>query len=219
MDPFMTTYHNDYGNPTGEAVIERPERPPEVTKPPGVLEVRPAPGVCSCDRHDWSPHYERAKYLKETEECLMEKLLDVREERKLLDNAILHHPCGDIDDKMKSIYQISYEGKGSHHVDYRSLQTDRFDPVAVPVPMIKTGLNNGYRDPNSFRYNAMEKPQVSSPRPIDSTAVPVYEVGKFIGRSEYQDTISKMGLSNVWAMQQYREPLPSSRRRLGETCI
>lgn len=48
---------------------------------------------------------------------------------------------------------------------------------------------------------------------------PVYEVGKFIGRSEYQDTISKMGLSNIRAMQQYREPLPSTRRRLGEQCI
>lgn len=58
----------------------RPQPPPEVTKPPGVLEVRPAPGLCTCDRHDWSPHFERARYLKNAENCLMEKLLDVREE-------------------------------------------------------------------------------------------------------------------------------------------
>lgn len=58
----------------------------------------------------------------------------------------------------------------ARHVEYRSLQVDRFDPVAVPVPMINTGLSNGYRDPNSFRYNAFEKAQVSSPKPIDFTA-------------------------------------------------
>lgn len=58
----------------------RPQPPPEVTKPPGVLEVRPAPGVCNCDRHDWSPHFERARYLKNEEDSLMGKLLDVREE-------------------------------------------------------------------------------------------------------------------------------------------
>lgn len=55
----------------------------------------------------------------------------------------------------------------SRYVEYRSLQVDRFDPVAVPVPMIKIGLNNGYRDPCSFRYNAIEKTQVTSPRPLD----------------------------------------------------
>ncbi|XP_054269531.1 uncharacterized protein LOC128990905 [Macrosteles quadrilineatus] len=219
MDPFLTTYNDAYGNPTNELFVERPSPPPEVTKPPGALEVRPAAGVCTCDRHDWNIHFDRAKHLRNTEDCLMEKLLHVRKERKLLDNAILHHPCGDMDEKMKTMYQISYEGKGSHHVPYRSLQVDRFDPVAVPVPMIKTGFTNGYRDPNSFRYNAIEKSQVFSPRPIEFTAEPVYEISRFIGRSEYQDTYSKMGLSNMLAMQQYREPLPSSRRRLGERCI
>lgn len=66
-------------------------------------------------------------------------------------------------------YKLQYVSDG-RHVEYRSLQVDRFDPVAVPVPMINTGLNNGYRDPNSFRYNAFEKAQVSSPKPIDFTA-------------------------------------------------
>lgn len=38
----------------------------------------------------------------------------------------------------------------------------------------------------------------------------------FTGRSEYMDTFSKMGLSNMKNQQQYLEPQPSSRRRLGD---
>lgn len=39
------------------------------------------------------------------------------------------------------------------------------------------------------------------------------------GMSEYQDTISKMGKSIIQSQQQYTEPLPSSRRRIGDPCI
>ena len=38
----------------------------------------------------------------------------------------------------------------------------------------------------------------------------------FTGRSEYMDTFSKLGLSNMKNRQQYLEPLPSSRRRFGD---
>lgn len=48
---------------------------------------------------------------------------------------------------------------------------------------------------------------------------PFYLDDEFIGRSEYMDTISKMGLCAMKAMQQYKEPLPSSRRRIGDVCI
>lgn len=36
------------------------------------------------------------------------------------------------------------------------------------------------------------------------------------GRSEYQDTVSKIGMSIIKNRQQYAEPLPSSRRRYGD---
>lgn len=40
-----------------------------------------------------------------------------------------------------------------------------------------------------------------------------------VGRSEYQDTISKTGLSVLKSRQQFAEPLPSSRRRFGDMCL
>lgn len=111
-------------------------------------------------------------------------------------------------------------------------------PAGVPVKSPSIGLGHGYKDPTRFRYSPFPRPSVDSCPPVTFATstilkdfVRLYTINKFIlvpstveswfisktGRSEYQDSISKVGLSIIKSRQQYAEPLPSSRRRFAES--
>lgn len=59
-------------------------------------------------------------------------------------------------------------------LEYQALRADQYDPVAVPVPTIKTGLKNGYRDPTYFRYSAVTKPTIGAVKPV------VFDLGLYV---------------------------------------
>nr|CAD7446681.1 unnamed protein product [Timema bartmani] len=84
------------------------------------------------------------------------------------------------------------------------------------------GLNYAYRDPTSFRYLPIVRPNVNPSRPITFGVTP-HSCNEWFQplpvRTEYQDTISKVGRAIVKSRQQYREPMPSTRRRPDDPCL
>ncbi|KAL1116183.1 hypothetical protein AAG570_005678, partial [Ranatra chinensis] len=122
--------------------------------------------LCKCDRHSWSPHYQRAYHLKKKEQAFREAMIAVAQQRTILENEILHHPCTDSDDVLASLYQMNYSKRAFPVVGYRAMKADHDDPVINPVAMLRTGLTSGYRDPTEFRAQAMELTPVSKPPPL-----------------------------------------------------
>ncbi|RZF47063.1 hypothetical protein LSTR_LSTR011800 [Laodelphax striatellus] len=82
------------------------------------------------------------------------------------------------------------------------------------------GNNERYRDPFSFRlYSVTSAPNYKSPIENVCSGADFYNKKNMLGISEYMDTISKTGRSTMLAVQQFREPVPSSRRRMDGQCI
>ncbi|KAG7206350.1 hypothetical protein KM043_003719 [Ampulex compressa] len=136
-----------------------------------------------------------------------------------LTSKMLSSTCESDDDTMKSIYMIDYEKRGLPVTRYRRLMAAASDTIDSPIKPAVTELIDGYRDPTRFRYSAIERPTIQPAKTMNLLEVPeslsMWEE-PLTGRSEYMDTVSKMGLSNMKNRQQYLEPMPSSRRRFGD---
>nr|CAD7401211.1 unnamed protein product [Timema cristinae] len=105
---------------------------------------------------------------------------------------------------------------------FRKLMAAADSPVGVPIAPLDIGLNYAYRDPTSFRYLPIVRPNVNPSRPITFGVTPHSSNEWFQPlpvRTEYQDTISKVGRAIVKSRQQYREPMPSTRRRPDDPCL
>lgn len=177
---------------------------------------------CHCDRHDYDPMMDHYRHLAEREKRLFEDLVTLSGQMSVLAGDILDHPCDNDDPKMKTIYQIDYAKRSYPIMSYRKLGTAMDSPVGVPVKPFGVGLREGYRDPTRFRLSAIPIPRIDSPpgvtMAIQPATVAEYHVD-FPGETEYMDTISKVGRMCQLARQQYREPIPSTRRRHLDPCL
>ncbi|KAJ8965694.1 hypothetical protein NQ317_009896 [Molorchus minor] len=215
---FLTTNKQDYKWPYPKPMASRPSQPPIRTKSNNFYVATLVEPYCHCDAHLYAPEMGSYKKLAQKEKKLYEELDQISKEMAIHSNNALDHPCDTDDEKMETIYQTDYTKRGLPLQDYRKLMPAIDSPVGVPVKSEGIGLKQGYRDPTRFRYSCFIKPfvgvcpQVSfvrTPTAIDEWFAPR------TGESEYQDTISRIGLEIIKSSQQYLEPLPSSRRRVG----
>ncbi|XP_076237230.1 uncharacterized protein LOC143180999 [Calliopsis andreniformis] len=218
LENFVTVSHGDYNWPYPVPLIAKPAQPPMDT---GIRLYTPRidPEDCPCDEHGQRSDRNRYKYLADKERQIFDQLVNVNRELTNLASAMLDSGCAPIDETMKTIYKVDYGKRGLPIDDYRQLIAAVDSPYCSPFPEEVIELKKGYRDPTRFRFSAIERPHIHPPKKIHMFQVPEsFSMwgDPFTGRSEYMDTISKMGLSNMKNRQQYLEPIPSSRRRYGD---
>ncbi|KAJ3658747.1 hypothetical protein Zmor_010469 [Zophobas morio] len=221
-ETFMSNYRKDYKWPSFVPLVAKPAQPPVITKPANFYVVKLVEPFCHCDAHRYEPQMGRYKMLAEKERMLHKELECVGKEMTVLAGEVLDHPCDTYDDKMMTIYQADYNKKGLESKQYRKLMAAIDTRVGLPFDGPTITLRDGYRDPTAFRHYAIQRPRIDVCPPVTCRITPQSISDWFtplIGRSEYQDTISKMGLSLLKSSQQYAEPLPSSRRRYGDMCM
>ncbi|XP_017890968.1 uncharacterized protein LOC108631507 [Ceratina calcarata] len=218
LENFVTLTHRDFNWPYPVPLVAKPAQPPMST---GIRLYTPRidPKDCPCDEHGHESNRNRYKYLAEKERHFLDQLTMVNQEMTNLSTAMLDSNCESMDETMMSIFKTDYAKRGLPIKEYRQLQAAVDSPYCSPFPPEATEIKQGYRDPTRFRYTAIERPTIQPAKKLTLYEVPesfsLWET-PFTGRSEYMDTISKMGLSNMKNRQQYLEPLPSSRRRFGD---
>ncbi|CAL7936439.1 unnamed protein product [Xylocopa violacea] len=221
LQNFVTITHQDFNWPYPVPLVAKTAQPPMST---GIRLYTPRidPESCPCDEHGHQSNKNRYKYLADKERQFLDQLSKVNREMTNLTTAMLDSDCEPMDETMKSIYKTDYAKRGLPIKEYRQLKAAVDSSYCSPFPPEYTELKEGYRDPTRFRFTAIERPHIQPAKPISLLEVPegfsMWET-PFTGRSEYMDTISKMGLSNMKNQQQYLEPLPSSRRRLGDCTL
>ncbi|CAG2056573.1 unnamed protein product, partial [Timema podura] len=147
--------------------VGRPKRPPKDTQPrKGIYMRRPVEGACTCDGHGWEPQRDRYRCLADKERRLCSDLVALRKQMTDLCNSIMDHPCGDAETKLESLYSSDYKVKGFPNTTFRKLMAAADSPVGVPIAPLDIGLNYAYRDPTSFRYLPIVRPNVNPSRPI-----------------------------------------------------
>nr|XP_031834769.1 uncharacterized protein LOC116427956 [Nomia melanderi] len=215
---FTTITHDDFNWPYGVPLVAKPAQPPMNT---GfrVFTPRIDPEDCPCDVHGQENKKNRYKYLADKERQIYNQLIKVNREMTALTSAMLDSNCERMDETMRSVYKTDYSRRGLPIQEYRQLTAAVDSPYCSPIPTEVLEIKQGYRDPNRFRYTAIERPHIQPAKTINFFEVPeTFSLWEepFTSRSEYMSTISKMGLSNMKNRQQYLEPMPSSRRRFGD---
>ncbi|XP_054006663.1 uncharacterized protein LOC128891273 [Hylaeus anthracinus] len=215
---FVTITHDDFNWPYAVPLVAKPAQPPMST---GIRLYSPRidPEDCPCDVHGQETNKNRYKYLTEKERQIYDKLVEVNEEMTHLASAMLDNNCMPMDETMKSVYKTDYAKRGLPISEYRQLMAAVDSPYCSPIKAEILEIKDGYRDHTRFRYSAIERPYIQPAKPFNTLEVPeTFSLWEepFTGRSEYMDTFSKMGLSNMKNRQQYLEPIPSSRRRFGD---
>ncbi|XP_043261910.1 uncharacterized protein LOC122402846 [Colletes gigas] len=218
LQNFVTITSDEYKWPYPVPLVSKPAQPPMST---GIrlYTQRIAPEDCPCDVHGHDSNKNRYKYLAEKEQQIHSQLAKVNREMTNLASAMIDNDCAPIDETMMTVYKTDYSKRGLPINEYRQLMAAVDSPYCSPLKPEVTELKDGYRDPTRFRYSAIERPHIQPAKSINLHEVPgTFSLWEepFTGRSEYMDTISKMGLSNMKNRQQYLEPLPSSRRRFGD---
>jgi len=218
---FQSVMKKDYGWPYPKPLGLKPSQPPVKTKPLNFFVATLVEPFCHCDSHLYDPQLKRYEKLAEKEKQLHYELIKLNQQIATLTNEILDHPCDTDDDKLQTTYQIDYAKRGIQIAAYRKLMPAIESPVGVPVRS-SSSVKKGFRDPTNFRYSVFNRPNID-PCPAISYNTTPYTAAAYdhynTGRSEYGDTISKIGLSIIKNRQQYMEPLPSSRRRYGDTAL
>ncbi|XP_015603404.1 uncharacterized protein LOC107271673 [Cephus cinctus] len=218
INTFVTVNHNDFTWPYPKPLLAKPAQPPMDT---GIrlYAPRPDPDDCNCNAHGFNSDINKYKQLADKERKLHDSILAVNRDMTNLTATLIESHCDVDDGVMKSVYQTDYEKRGLPITRYKPLMAAVDSLIRAPISSAVTDLRNGYRDPTRFRYSAIERPTIEPAKKINFVEVPetfVMWAEPFTGRSEYMDTISKMGLSNIKNQQQYLEPIPSSRRRFGD---
>ncbi|XP_012278303.1 uncharacterized protein LOC105698548 [Orussus abietinus] len=214
LETFVTNTHADYTWPYPKPLMAKPAQPP--MNPSADLHIqRFHSDGCKCTAEGFQTDTNGYKTLADKEQKSREGA--IAENRKVDNskNRILQNVCHMGDEAMRSVYQIDYEKRGVLFTEYKQLMAAVDSPVGAPICSVNKDLKNGYKDPTKFRHSAVDKPHIRPPRCIDMSAVPkTFELwaAPFTGYSEYMDTISKMGLSNMKNRQQYLQPLPTSRK-------
>ncbi|KAK9508950.1 hypothetical protein O3M35_006379 [Rhynocoris fuscipes] len=162
--------------------------------------------MCQCDRHSWSSHFKRAVHLKKQEDSFREAMIATAHQRTILENEILDHPCSDSDDVIASLYQLNFAKKNFPITGYRALHGDHDDPVATPIAMLRPTITSNYRDPSPFKSVAFHIPTQNAPAQLTLTLEEQPEYIE-IPKTEYQDTIERMGWFNMFKSQAFKEPM------------
>ncbi|KZC07564.1 hypothetical protein WN55_08335 [Dufourea novaeangliae] len=218
FENFTTTTHDAFIWPYPVPLIAKPAQPPMNTGL-RVFTPRIDPEDCPCDVHSYEKSKNRYKYLADKERQIVDQLVKVNREMTNLATAMLDSNCESMDETMKSVYKTDYSKRGLPIQVYRQLKAAVDSPYCSPIKTETLEIKRGYRDPNRFRYSAIERPHIQPAKTINLFEVPeTFSLWEepFTSRSEYTVTISKMGLSNMKNRQQYLEPIPSSRRRFGD---
>ncbi|KAL0278707.1 UNVERIFIED_CONTAM: hypothetical protein PYX00_000452 [Menopon gallinae] len=213
---FQAQTANDFVWPYPKPLREITEEPPLETKEKNYYLPRIPPQDCGCYAHGC----EVSKYreLAEKKAVLTKHIELLDQQMTAITNDMLDSPCGVSDETMKTIYQTDFEKRGWPFTSYRKLMAET-DCELCPPPVYRQvlGLKNGYRDFNSFRLVPHPLPGIDPAKPITFSKTPDnmrYYWTNWPGRTEYQDTYSRQGFAAFKAAQNYREPLPTTRRRL-----
>ncbi|KAF5286414.1 hypothetical protein FQR65_LT12595 [Abscondita terminalis] len=218
-DAFMTETRKTFTWPYSKPLSAKPTQPPITTKSKNFFVKGPVDAYCHCDGHLYDPLLNRYLKLSEKEKLLHDELRALNTEMANLNTEILEQECDTYDDKMESLYQIDYVKKGMTPAKYVKLMPAIDSPAGFPPKNLTGSTNKAYRDPTRFRYSPFPRPTIDSCPPVTFASVTSGVQSWFskeTGRSEYQEVTSKVGLSLMKSRQQYTEPLPSSRRRIGE---
>ncbi|XP_015187943.1 PREDICTED: uncharacterized protein LOC107072476 isoform X3 [Polistes dominula] len=174
-------------------------------------------GDSKCDNRGFQTDKNRYMQLANKERKLQDELIAVNHEMANLTTTLLDSSCESDNETMKSLYEIDYQKRGLPIIHYRILMAAVDSPIGAPIKPAVTDLKNAYRDPTRFRYSAIERPTIEPAKTINLLAE-IFTLWKepFTGKTEYEDNISKMGLCNMRNLQQYLDPLPSSRNRFGD---
>ncbi|XP_076376821.1 uncharacterized protein LOC143259253 [Megalopta genalis] len=215
---FGTVTHDEFKWPYAVPLVAKPAQPPMST---GIRIFSPRidPEDCPCDVHGHEKNKNRYKYLADKERQIVKELVNVKTEMTNLASALLDSNCEQADDIMKSVYKTDYSKRGLPIQDYRQLAAAVDSPYCSPIATEVMEIKEGYRDHRNFRHTAIERPHIQPVKKFTLCEVPeIFSIWEepFTSRSEYMDTISKIGLSNMKNRQQYLEPIPSSRRRFGD---
>ncbi|XP_014278747.1 uncharacterized protein [Halyomorpha halys] len=201
-----TVYKGDFLWPYLAPMKVKPGKPPEEISL-FLEEKSESPldrNLCHCERHNWSPHYKRAKHLKEKERAYREAMIQVASERAILENEIIQHPCADVDESLVSLYGTDYAKRAFPMADYRTMKKDHDDPIVTPVAMMKDPSKGSYRDVSTFKTIAISPPNILGPRGISFNLAPATFDSDSLYTSEYSARISKQGFSNLQTSQRFR---------------
>ncbi|KAH0550731.1 uncharacterized protein LOC123261311 [Cotesia glomerata] len=219
LNTFTTTNSNAFKWPYQRPLLAIPSQPPEnIYRNSNLYLPRIDPDECKCNYHKIDTELTRYKELMGIEHHLCNNVVKVNREITKLVSSMLENSKND-EQVMKSVYQIAHQRKDAPLTDYRSLMAAVDAPVGFPIEPDTLELREAYRDPTTFRYSSHDTPAIQPAEQINFKRVPeVFNMWNkpFTGRSEYMDTISKLGLSNLKHYQQHLEPCLSSRRRWGD---
>ncbi|XP_011689943.1 PREDICTED: uncharacterized protein LOC105451272 isoform X2 [Wasmannia auropunctata] len=214
-EKFVSIMHHDFIWPYAKS--PKPPSPPMDTTGIQPYLLRPDPEDCKCDIHGFEAGKTRYRQLADKERRLVDELTKVNCEMTDLTSSMLGGDC-DMEEAMKSIYKTDYEKRGLPVTRYRSLMAAIDSPVGSPITPAIIDLKDAYRDPTRFRSSAMESltiQPVKTRHLLNDKRVPgtcSFWTEQFTGCSEYMDTISKMGLTNMKNQQRYLAPLPVLRK-------
>ncbi|XP_011313230.1 uncharacterized protein [Fopius arisanus] len=217
INPFATTNHDEFVWPHPLPSKITPKLPPKNSHRRPFMS-RMDPDECECPVHNMDTSLSRYKKLAIKEKNLCKNIAQVNQQMTTLLSHMLEN-ADSSEDVMQSVYQSAFDGNQVLSMKYRPLMAAIDAPVNSPIVPVISELKTGYRDPIRFRYSPVEIPVIEPADPVDFCREPEQLstwFTPFTGRSVYMDTFSKLGLSNMKNQQQYREPLPSSRRRWGD---
>ncbi|CAK1542621.1 unnamed protein product [Leptosia nina] len=219
---FSTTVNSDYQWPFPKPIVGKPCEPPS---PEAAPTVRPAPVApyCHCDAHSYSPRVEQYKQLLEKEQKLCQDYEQLRKQMVDVTNDILDHPCDDLDAKMTTMYQATFQKRSFPVTDYRKIIAASQSSAPIPMESNKLGVLRCYKDPTHFTENPPTvRPTINPPGVVHTGVAPksiqTYFTD-FPGRSEYMDTYSASAKACWRSMQRFKEPMPSTRRRADDSCV
>ncbi|KAJ1527029.1 hypothetical protein ONE63_008573 [Megalurothrips usitatus] len=181
---------------------------------------RPEVEDCSCPGHGRTPDASYMRYVRAKDLRTYGRMQAVRKSMASQASSILDHLCPDEDSKMSAFHVIDYAKRGHSPTRYTALQPARVCKAGTPIEPLCVGLTNGYRDPSLFPLHPKSRHIVDKIHPLVFTRTPPNLKQWFSpyipGRSEYEDTQSRLGLARMRNTRQYLEPIPSSRLRSGD---
>ncbi|KAK3908708.1 Protein-L-isoaspartate O-methyltransferase [Frankliniella fusca] len=197
-----------------------PDTPKRSSGSKCLLQQRPAVEDCSCLDHGPTPEVSYMRYIRAKDTEIYSKMQKMRKAMSSRASNIIDHVCPDDDSKMNAFHIIDYAKRGYAPGCYTSLQPAKVCEAGTPIEPLRIGINDGYREASLFPHYVKSRHIVDKIHPLVFTRTPInlkHWFSPYIpGRSEYEDTISRLGLARMRNTRQYLEPQPSSRLRSGD---
>lgn len=108
-------------------------------------------------------------------------------------------------------------------IDYQTIIAASQSPAPIPMESNRLGILRCYKDPTHFTEKPPTvRPTINPPGPVHTGVAPKSIqtwFSDFPGRTEYTDAYSAAAKACWRSMQQFKEPMPSTRRRADDTCV